>query len=101
MNKIIVVLILVFGLSSCTVLKSIYDFGADNISVTWKKSEGKTVIDSLLIQNTSAYHILKCDTLDYEKDFELNGYNVWILKIDNKIRFEVKKKDSLIYLYGK
>ena len=101
MYKTILALIFATLLGSCSIFETAYNEGAKHVSVTWKKDEAKKVIDSLVIHNKSVYTLLNCDTLDYEKEYELNGYNVWILKIGDKIRFEVIRKDSLIYLYGK
>ena len=101
MYKFILALIFATLLGSCSILESGYNEASKHVSLTWKKDEAKNIVDSLLIQNKAVYYILDCNVNDYEKDFEINGYNVWILKIDNKIRFEVVKKDSLIYLYGK
>lgn len=98
---IAMLILLLFSLSSCSTFDWIYKTANDNLEITWKKENSKKVIDSLLINNKSTYFIINCDTLDYEKDFELTGYKIWLLKIDNKFRIEVAKTDSLIYLYGK
>ena len=96
-----ILILMIFVLTSCSVFESVFKAVDDNVSITWKKDEAKKVIDSLLINNKSTYFIVNCDTIDYEKDIYLSGYNIWILKINDKYRIEVAKTDSLIYLYGK
>ena len=101
MYKFIIAIIFATLLGSCSIFETAYNEGAKHINITWKKDAATKVIDSLLIQSKGMYYIQNCDTTDFEIEFERNGYNVWILKVGNKIRFETLKKDSLIYLYGK
>ena len=96
-----VIVFAIFTLTSCSVFDTVFKAVDDNVSITWKKDEGKKIIDSLHIANKSSYYILNLDEEDFEYDFEKQGYNWWMLKVGNKLRIEVSKKDTIIYIYGK
>ena len=104
MTILFAVAVIIFGifvLSGCSVFDTVFKAVDDNVSITWKKDEGKKIIDSLLIVNKSSYYILNLDDQDFEYDFEKQGYTWWMLKVGNKLRIEVSKKDTIIYIYGK
>ena len=101
MYKFIIAILFATLLGSCSIFDALYKEGCKHVSLTWKKDEAKNIVDSLLINHKSTYFIINSDTTNYEYEFANNQYNIWILKIDNKFRIEVQKKDSLIYLYGK
>lgn len=108
--KVIRVLILfsiILLLSGCSLFQSAYDVASEHVEVTWKKDKDKeqVVVDSIVIKFNPVYWrepvIIENDSvmINEETDKIIDGYQVWILET-NTIRYnEVKKLDTVIYIY--
>ena len=99
-------LIILFGLSllsSCSLFNSAYDLAKDNVEVTWKfdKTKELKVIDSILVTSKPIYWITDISefTDGQEKITIKDGYSIWQLRTGDKLRTEVVKLDSTIYIY--
>ncbi len=104
MKLILIVLITVF-LYSCSLFQTAKDIVDDNIEITWKKDKDKkqVIVDSIIIKFEPVYWVEfgKNDTLktDLEVEYIKDGYRVWTLITPFKRYNEVKKLDTVIYLY--
>lgn len=64
----------------------------------------KTPVDSLPVRFNSVYFVEPpCDSLGFESEneFKQDGYNIWSLRTPKKIRYEIRKLDTVIYFYKK
>ena len=97
---ILMLLMILTGVSSCNTL---LPFLADNIKVTLNSDEAKDkkAIDSLLISSPPAYWKEPIDSTYSEREFEINGYRIWILQVDGVRRIEIQRKDIKIPIYEK
>ncbi len=101
MKKFIwLILILSFGVSSCASIGDILGL-AKNVNVTWNPSEGVKTIDSTKILFKPVYWRDTLQVGNYEREFMLDGYRVWILQTDSIRRIEVLKQDTIIRIFGK
>lgn len=93
--------ILSFGLSACSTIGDLLGL-AKNVNVTWNPSEGVKTIDSAKIVFKPIYWVETIDsTNQYEKEFVLDGYKIWILQTGSVRRIEVLKQDTVIKVFGK
>lgn len=101
LNSIIILLSILF--TSCSLFDSAYNIAKDNVEVTWKydKTKDLKIVDSINVISKPVYFVEDLNSIENGKDynFQKDGYSIWILKIDNRLRIEVQKLDSLIYLY--
>lgn len=111
---IILAFILVAALSACSFLGSAANYLRDNVEITWDGNEvfgnGDTAtvapIDSIVIRFNSAYWKedvaptnIDSTYIESERDFNNGGYSVWTLQTPNWRRYEVRKHDTVIYIY--
>ena len=95
------IVLLSFGLSSCSTISELLGL-AKNINVTWNPQEGVKTIDSTKVIFKPVYWVETIDsTSQYEKEFILDGYKVWILQTNAIRRIEVTKQDTVIRIFGK
>lgn len=100
-----------WALSACSLLGTAASYFKDNVEITWKNGEGSAIvgqpIDSIVVHFNSAYwkEDVKINPdsvyVESEKDFDNNGYSVWTLQTPNWRRYEVRKLDTVIYIYKK
>lgn len=85
-------------------------FKMNGVEVTWEseKSVNSAPVDSIRIYNAPVYFISKPfvkDTLNPYKQEEIqftkDGYSIWMLKNEAEWRIEVKKIDTVIYIFKK
>ena len=96
-----IILILSFGLSACSTITELLGL-AKNVNVTWNPNEGVKTIDSTKVIFKPCYWIETIDsTNQYEKEFVLDGYKIWILQTGSVRRIEVLKQDTTIRIFGK
>lgn len=95
--------------SGCSLFQSAYDVASEHVEVTWKKDTSKEQkpIDSIVVKFNPVYWrepvVIEDDStiINEETDKIIDGYQVWILET-NTIRYnEVKKLDTVIYIYRK
>jgi hypothetical protein len=105
MKKIIftIIAIALFMLSSCTTL---LDWGAktgiDEIKSLTADSTVNKPIDSIKIAYKPVrFQCKTTDTLNYDAKFNQDGYEIWSITAGGIIRTEVKKSDTIIYIYKK
>lgn len=103
-----VLLILLFALSSCSLIDAGYKYASDNVEITWKGEEAKEAkpIDSIVVKfdpvywkETDTSYLI--DSLETEIEFTKDGYRVWQLRTPNWKRNEVQRLDTIIYIYKK
>lgn len=99
------IILLSFGIQSCTSVSEILGI-AKNIGITWEAEKAKSSkpIDSIVVRFNSVYwKESQKDSLakEFEKQFTKDGYNVWKLSTPKLIRYEVTRKDTIIYIYEK
>lgn len=102
--KALIIVILTLLLSSCSLFQSAYDVASDHIDISWKKDKNKeqVIIDSIVIKFDAVYwKEPSCDKNEenIERDFDQSGYNVWILKTKGIRYNEIRKNDTVIYIY--
>lgn len=94
------IVLLSFGLSACSTIGDLLGL-AKNVNVTWNPSEGVKTIDSAKINFKPCYWKDTVSVGNYEREFMLDGYRVWILQTDSVRRIEVLKQDTVIKIFGK
>ncbi len=94
------IVILSSGLSACSTITDLLGL-AKNINVTWNPNEGVKTIDSTKINFKPCYWKDTVSIGNYEREFMLDGYRVWILQTDSVRRIEVLKQDTVIKIFGK
>lgn len=105
--KILIIAILTQLLFSCSLFQTAKEVINDNIEITWKKDKEKSqvIYDSIIVKFEPVYWVEfgKNDTLktDIEVEYIKDGYRVWTLITPFKRYNEVKKLDTIIYLYRK
>jgi len=110
--KVIILLAFLASLSACQYLTGLgtTTFKMNGVEVTWEseKSFNSPPIDSIRIYNAPVYFISKPivkDTLNPYKQEEIqfvkDGYSIWLLKNEAEWRIEVKKIDTVIYIFKK
>lgn len=101
--KKLAILISILFLSSCTIIDGAFGLVKDNVDVTWKfdKTKDLKVVDSILVINKPIYWINDITKFEdgEEKVIIKDGYSIWQLRTGDKIRTEVIKLDSTIYIY--
>lgn len=101
--KTILILISILFLSSCSLIDGAFGLVKDNVDVTWKfdKTKELKVIDSILVTSKPIYWITDITqfTDGQEKITIKDGYSIWQLRTGDKLRTEVVKLDSTIYIY--
>jgi hypothetical protein len=101
--KTILILISILFLSSCTIIDGAFGLVKDNVDITWKfdKTKDLKVVDSILVINKPIYWINDITKFEdgEEKVIIKDGYSIWQLRTGDKIRTEVIKLDSTIYIY--
>lgn len=101
--KKIIILISILMLTSCSLFNSAYDLAKDNVEVTWKfdKTKELKIVDSIVVISKPVYFIEYIDNLIDGEDKVINkdGYTIWQLRTGNKVRIEVQRLDSTIYIY--
>lgn len=103
-KKVILIINLMLFATSCSYFSSAYDVAKEHISITWKKeSDDQKPIDSIVVKFNPVYwkEYKKNDTNSTEIDRVIDGYQVWILEVNNIRYNEVKKLDTIIYIYRK
>lgn len=89
--------------SSCSLLDGAYKLVQDNVEVTWKNdpTRPQKVIDSIIVNSKPAYWVYDISDLQDGEDLTVikDGYTIWQLRTGNKIRIEIQKLDSTIYIY--
>ena len=99
MKKLLFLLLL--SLCSCSTIGEVLGL-AKNVNVTWNPNEGNKTIDSTKIVFKPCYWVETIDsTNQYEKEFYLEGYKIWILQTGCVRRIEVLKQDTVIKIFGK
>lgn len=99
--------LLVLLLSSCSLFQTAKDYVLNNIEIKWKKDASKDtlLIDSMRVKFDEVYWVesKELDSLNNDEEIEFfkNSYRIWILKTDEKRYNEVKKQDTIIYIYRK
>jgi len=103
--KIIIILLTATILNSCSFFQSAKTFVDENVEITWKKDKAKDLVpvDSIVVRFNPVYW--KEDIVEDSTDFNVEsdlikaGYSIWILEA-NSIRYnEVRKLDTIIYIY--
>ena len=101
--KTILILISILFLSSCSLFDSAYNLAKDNVDITWKfdKTKDLKIVDSIVVINKPIYWINDISQFQdgEEKVIIKDGYSIWQLRTGDKIRTEVIKLDSTIYIY--
>lgn len=102
--KILIATTIILLFSGCSFLSSAYDVADDYIDISWKKDKNKeqVIIDSIVIKFDMVYwkeESSDTNSVNIERDFDQNGYNVWILKTKGIRYNEIRKKDTVIYIY--
>jgi len=102
--RVLILFSLVLVLSSCSLFQSAYDVADDYIDISWKKDNNKeqVIIDSVVINFDAVYwkeESKDTNEINSERDFDQNGYNVWILRTKGIRYNEIRKKDTVIYIY--
>lgn len=96
-------------LSGCSLFQSAYDVASEHVEVTWKKDKAKDQkpVDSIIIKFNPVYWrepvVIEDDStmINEETDKKQDGYQIWILET-NTVRYnEVRKLDTVIYIYRK
>ncbi len=103
---LILILLLLPIISSCQLLNAGYGLLNDNIEITWKQDNAKslTPVDSIVIKSNPVYwKETVSDSISFEKEkiFNKNGYTIWRLETPNYRRYEVQRLDTVIYIYRK
>jgi len=107
--QITVLFLTIMFLSGCSLFQSAYDVASKHVEVTWKKDNAKDQkpIDSIVVKFNPVYWREPVEWVDdstminEETDKIMDGYSIWILET-NTIRYnEVKKLDTVIYIYRK
>jgi hypothetical protein len=104
MKKIISVAILLLTLNSCSFFTAATDVVDDYVSIEWKGNNDGKAIDSIRIIYHPAYVMVPKSELDSSGiilNQDINGYEVWVLEDVNFYHFDVRKKDTVIYIYEK
>jgi hypothetical protein len=105
--RVLILFSLILILSSCSLFQSAYDVASEHVEVTWKKDKDKEqiVVDSIVIKFNPVYWrepvIWEDDStmINEEVDRKQDGYQIWILET-NTVRYnEIKKLDTVIYIY--
>jgi hypothetical protein len=108
MNKYIISILLFSAtlFNGCSLFESSASYLYDNIEITWKPSKAKedtAPVDSIVVKFAPVYWVEPaCDdgsNIELETELNKSGYNVWSLKNPYAIRYEVIKKDTVIYFY--
>lgn len=93
---------------SCSILDAGVKYAKDNIQITWKGDEASDnkPIDSIVVKFEPVYwkensNSFLVDTLETETEFYKDGYRVWCLTTPTVKRYEVQRKDTVIYIYKK
>ena len=101
--RTILILISILFLSSCSLFNSAYDLAKENVDITWKfdKTKDLKIVDSIVVISKPVYFIEYIDNLidGEDKTIIKDGYSIWQLRTGNKVRIEVQKLDSTIYIY--
>lgn len=105
-KMLILILLLLPIISSCQLLNAGYGLLKDNIEITWKQDNAKslTPVDSIVIKSNPVYwKETVSDSISFEKEkiFNKNGYTIWRLETPNYRRYEVQRLDTVIYIYRK
>lgn len=105
-KMLILILLLLPIISSCQLLNAGYGLLKDNIEITWKQDNAKslTPVDSIVIKSNPVYwKEISSDSISFEKEkmFNKNGYTIWRLETPNYRRYEVQRLDTVIYIYRK
>jgi hypothetical protein len=93
-------------MSGCSFLKSTASYFYENIEITWKPDKAKDTepVDSIVVHFPPVYWTEPpCEFVTEEKETEFtkSGYEVWILDNPFARRVEVKRQDTVIYIYRK
>lgn len=105
--RVLILFSIVLVLSSCSLFKSAYEIVDDHVDITWKKDKDKEqiVVDSIVVKFNPVYWrepvIWEDDStmINEETDKIQDGYQIWILET-NTVRYnEIKKLDTVIYIY--
>lgn len=107
-TRVLILFSILFLTNSCSLFQTAYDVASDNVSITWKKDkEDQKPIDSIVIKFNPVYWREPIEWVDdsiminEETDKIIDGYQVWILET-NTIRYnEIRKLDTVIYIYKK
>lgn len=109
--KFLISLIIVLLVSSCTLLDSGVKVFKDNVEISLKSDKSKIPVDSILIKFEPVYwkenividttHPFILSQEGTEKEWKQDGYSIWVLQSGNMRRIEVKKLDTMIYLWKK
>lgn len=87
------VFVSLLGLASCTVAE-IGRFAAEE---AYRQINNATAKDTLLVRfNPVYFKVDLSDTADYERDMDLYGYRVWLLRAGSVLRIEVQKLDTVV-----
>ena len=103
----VILIILSFAslITACSLIEPVAKIVKDNVEVTWKtdKAADTIPIDSIVVKFNPIYWKEVPDTTNNEKEknFVRGGYSVWRLKTATATRYEVQKKDTVIYFYRK
>lgn len=96
-------LAILLSLASCSLLQrastDVYDYAQKKYS--FLQVDNSEPIDSLVIRFEPVYWIdsTESSAIETETTFQADGYDVWILKTGGAYRYEVQRKDSIIYFY--
>lgn len=105
MRKVLVLFVIALALvvCSCSLFAPAITEVSKNVNISWgKDSTAGRPIDSILIKFEPVYwHDTLRTSTEVEKDFISNGYRVWQLSSSYGTRFEVGRKDTMIYIYQK
>jgi hypothetical protein len=101
--KILILIISLIVFNSCTLLDGAYKLVQDNVEVSWKfdPTKPQKIVDSIVVKSEPSYYIYDITDLQEGEDFAVikNGYTIWQLRTGNRIRIEVQKQDTIIYIY--
>lgn len=104
----LLVMLFLLPLVSCSLLDAGFKYAKDNVQITWKGDEASDnkPIDSIVVKSEPVYwkensNSFLVDTLETETEFYKDGYRVWCLTTPTVKRYEVQRKDTVIYIYKK
>ncbi|MCO5250998.1 MAG: hypothetical protein M9949_06205 [Candidatus Kapabacteria bacterium] len=105
--KLIISILLLSAMliSGCSLFQSSAEYLIDNIEITWKPDKAKetTPVDSIVVKFDPVYWVeAPCEDgteEETELEFTKSGYGVWMLDNPYAKRYEVIRKDTVIYFY--
>ncbi len=98
----IVLLFLLFNLSSCSFISSVFTNELDKIHISYdNKYNSSKPIDSLLIVSKPTYIEFNSANIEEGIDYTFNKSNgsFWLLRVGGKFRLEFTPKDTIIKIY--